>query len=842
MLPLDISFPAACRRTLTGFIISVSSHLSHKRAADTFLDFLTNSSSVLIVFMSELSGALMTGDSQSLTTAEAIDVYLQENPESNLANMISLNQQQKKLQIVADDILQSFLEAKCYACNPLRIFLREILAGVVLEMTVQSCSKPEWINDWVIYLLEDGEPELMNVIDAGVGVVAVDKHANAIATTRSNHDSRHGIERRSIYGSCASDGVNSPHRTEEPILDVLDLNQGKAEPKGILWKEAKPTEQGSSASEHSYSDSDVPCTENVQFTRVKHSTGPSSTFTSFDQVVPSHAPTALTASLSQDKNGSSPHRTLQNASITIFDDSTPGENGNLRVNPMTDYVLQIEPGSSKQPGWMITRKYADFESLHEVLRRISVISGLVGFAEQHSTLPNWKGRTKTSLREGLEQYLCHALTYNHLAESEGMKRFLAKDQGSGNSTSGVTGNSGFGFPSSTAFESVGRGVFDVLTGAPKGAAAGGKSLLGGVTGVLGGRASRVRKDTVSMESPTGAHRAETTSPPKRHHTNGSAPRSPAKDFPRNYDGHPRSKSSGPPQPADTEDSSRLRDGSPTKRPLYLARRSTDMKTTSDDYRDSPALPIRNSTSSSETQEELHLPPPPSDIPDDYGSVTESSRVSLSSSDKSTVRSSTSIPRTSFQSTPHSVLSSVAKLPDAGLEGSPPIHRKLNAPLTEKETQVIIELLFAVINELYTLSSAWSIRRTLLNATKTYLLRPGNPNLEAIRLLLQESIIESNTSDSGLAMLIQKLVENTLPTDNERQAWPPPLSNEEREARRQKARKLLIERGMPQALTGIMGAAASSEALGRVFDCLQVERVARGLMSSLLLQAIRAATQ
>jgi hypothetical protein len=47
--------------------------------------------------------------------------------------------------------------------------------------------------------------------------------------------------------------------------------------------------------------------------------------------------------------------------------------------------------------------------------------------------------------------------------------------------------------------------------------------------------------------------------------------------------------------------------------------------------------------------------------------------------------------------------------------------------------------------------------------------------------------------------------------------------------------------MPQALTSIMGAAASGEALGKVFDALQTPGVARGLVNGLLLQALKVIT-
>jgi len=153
----------------------------------------------------------------------------------------------------------------------------------------------------------------------------------------------------------------------------------------------------------------------------------------------------------------------------------------------------------------------------------------------------------------------------------------------------------------------------------------------------------------------------------------------------------------------------------------------------------------------------------------------------------------------------------------------------------------VELIFAVINEMYTLSSAWNIRRTLLNAAKTFLLRPGNPSLSSIQSLIQDSVIASNTSDSGIAFHLRKIRENSLPTEEELKAWPAPMTAEEKERLRIKARKLLVERGVPAALTGVMGNAATGEAMGRIFDCLQVEEVARGLMFGLLLQGVRAVT-
>jgi hypothetical protein len=177
-----------------------------------------------------------------------------------------------------------------------------------------------------------------------------------------------------------------------------------------------------------------------------------------------------------------------------------------------------------------------------------------------------------------------------------------------------------------------------------------------------------------------------------------------------------------------------------------------------------------------------------------------------------------------------------------LNGGPaPRPSRTYSQLSEQETRVAVELLFAVINELYALSSAWNIRRTLLAAAKSFLLRPGNPSLISIQSMIQSSVIDANVSDAGIAAHLRKLRENTLPTETELAAWPPEMSADEKEKLRVKARKLFIESGVPAALSGVMGQSATTEALGRIFDFLQIEEVARGLMFGVMLQAVRTVT-
>ena len=84
--------------------------------------------------------------------------------------------------------------------------------------------------------------------------------------------------------------------------------------------------------------------------------------------------------------------------------------------------------------------------------------------------------------------------------------------------------------------------------------------------------------------------------------------------------------------------------------------------------------------------------------------------------------------------------------------------------------------------------------------------------------------------------------NTLPTEEELKLWPVEMSQSEKDKLRAKARKMLVERGMPAALTSVMGKAATGDALEKVFDVLQEERVARGLVFGIMLQALRTITQ
>lgn len=503
---------------------------------------------------------------------------------------------------------------------------------------------------------------------------------------------------------------------------------------------------------------------------------------------------------------------LLGASVSIFDDTIANDKGKMRVKPTDDYLLQIEPASSRHPGWVIARKYSDFEVLHEVLRRISVVSGVSDFIEQHKELPTWKGQYKSDLRQSLERYLQHALGFERLAGCEAMKRFLEKERGGATSSPNGNGKGGFSFPSQAVFENMGKGVLEVLSNAPKGVAGGGKAVLEGVTGVFGAGSS-IGKRSVDW--------------PPRDRMDPKLRMSPSDFFnrPRISQNARETEGAHSPSRSDTEyhippDSSSSENGS-DKSLAYVTHNQEEDSALK--------VPFVDQISRSIATEHI-------------GENQDNGPIASEEHPHETKTVSYCLTGQATNVEGNRAIKSEPDIESPKSQFKPGSNEARVLSLSEEETGVAVELLFAVINELYALSSAWGIRKKLLNAAKSFLLRPGNPNIEAIRLLVQESLIESNASDDALATHITVLRQNALPTEDELKSWPPPLTDDEKKELRIKARKLLVTRGMPQALTSIMGNAATAEALGHVFDSLQVKSVARGFIFALMLQALKAVIQ
>ncbi|OAA71549.1 DDHD domain protein [Cordyceps fumosorosea ARSEF 2679] len=877
IIPTDHSFPLACRKTLTSYILAVSNRMARKRPADSFLDLLTNSSSIAIAFMSELAAAFADVPAESkMTAVDAVYTYLASNTDSRLANLLNQKQQAAKFKMVADDLL-SFMEPSAYNCDPARALLREVLANTVLESLLQTCSKPEWINGWIVYLLEAGEPDINQAIDVGmqrgrdtannifadidgnVGNIGIAKPASRSSgefergrrkevqvhrkrLSKADEEVEVAIEemkRMSGMMEDAEDGrrsiANDSGTPSKQSIDPFSTDEATSNRKVGPGAEdsTPPLAQGRSspfgtsidgASEPAF----TPVTPRSTIdTSSQNSSSPkperrdSQPFTNFDQIVPAAEP--------EQQEENAPKKaplTLHNASFTLHDDAT-GDTAKIRSKPNWDYLIQVEPSSAGHTGWMIVRRYSDFETLHEILRRIATVSGATAFTELHKELPSWKIHSRESLRGELERYLRDACWYQSLAESEGMKRFLEKSQGH------THGNS-----KTFAWESVGKNMLDVLSIAPKGAMEGGKTLVDGVTGVFGNFPGIGKKAPSQSIDLTPSKRLSLSTPVRT----DTLKTSPARSERASIDSQRSSVvSTQPGKMPMMERRPSLQFQSDNEADMTRVGRSERLDSTASasisarpsrehSRASSLAPPLRSPSSIS--LEYVKLPPPPDEMTDDYESHLNGEMVAVNE-----------IVHSKTHSIGHMSQPSIGSTQGSATNGKKSAVRpiKAHSKLSEGETRVAVELIFAVINEMYTLSSAWNIRRTLLTAAKSFLLRPGNPSLLTVQTLIQSSVLDAYTADAGIAEQLRKVRENSMPTEEERAAWPAELTNEEKEQLAAKARKLLIQSGVPAALMGVMGQAATGEALGRVFDCLQIEEVARGLIFGLILQAVKVLT-
>ena len=807
---------------LTDFITSVSSHLARKRTADTFLTFLTNSSSMVIVFLNELSTAFETTD---LTAApdQTVSRYLELFPESSLANVLADQQQRKKLNMIADDILSNFLDQKAYSCYVLRDFLREVLAGVIFESMMSNFSRPEFINGWIIYLLSEGESEIMNAIDAGVegarsqGVTAR-KGSDVKNTSDMNTAVSAEVDPQVLPQTTGEQSNHSDKATEEAIKEAKRLSamiaaqdaQGKDLQQVINEARRDPIPHGADDSSFAEALDQVEDSVNKDD---KHMLEMSEFLSHRKQRRLSSSPSVPSSSQSntfipEDIQG--PTLTLYGASVSVDVELEPGEKTIIRSKPTSNYLIQVEPASTRCSGWMTFKKYADFESLHDTLEAISRLNKLWGFTEMHPALPTWKGHTRQALAQDLARYLKDALQHRPLAESEKMKRFLDKDNRLGTDPAESSTRTGFSFPSQATFENMGKGVLDALANAPKGVAGGSKAVLGGMTGVFGNVGGNGKRSSRSFAEQT-------------------------RDFESNEL-----------FPAELEQARNSKYSESREISLDLTSSSNHTSPAQFTERQDPST-TRNSCSSYSSSNSACLS---QNARSDEAVSGAASLAAVGLNEGANLLSSKACPSNESPSDEHEKKEDSAMAPQYRQAEATDSHKQPTADvktakesvdeaITNDETQIAVELIFAVINELYTLSSAWNIRRTLLNAAKSYILRPGSPTLETIRVSLQDSIINANTSDETIGAYLTKLRENALPTETEMKSWPPPPTEDEKERLRENARKLLVQRGLPQALTSVMGAVASREALEKIFDCLQVETIARGFVFTILLQVLRA---
>lgn len=925
LLPGEDKFPSSCQEVLSNTLQRIYSYLSQKRAQDTFMTFLLSTSNILIIFFRELSTALRTNSGSAPRVS--IASYVEEYPSSALAQLLDQDLQKRKSWLASEDILQSFLERRLMKCHPVRIFLHEVLAGVIFPMMIDKCSEADWINSLIISFLDE---ELHETDSEQPG-----ESSQGYESEKLSSQDRGGSEDEKMRTRLSK----AEAAMQEAIREAQELSRV------INEEQRQENHEGSRADNEPISPTSLPpgTGGDAIFGMAKQLKSPEnsttvtspsrpevvkSSFTDFDQII------APPLSLISD-----PKESLHDAIVTIMDlspsmDQSYPPDRPLQSMPASEYLIQIEPSASYSiPGWMVTRRYTDFVPLHEILVKLSIISGVKQFLLDYPDVPSWKGATSDQLRERLEIYLNGALHEKTLAQSEGMQKFLEK----GDCWTAIPNlpaskpfsNLAKGWVNPKYFTKVGGNAPEALTKGPQEAVQGRKTFFEGVfSGVGAIRRSSLTTYTKLTQPEEREDRRKLPmgvyNPPRAAGEKGNVAvvhdslvvhGSHVKEPGTNGIGRSRVGS--------------LRNGyidGVTETDDWIPRVYPDILEAHSEVNGANAQSIDNAsnrgifgtwrsqspwksqahktsksvdyTSESKNERTESLPPPPMDIQDDflYPSPTSTEVPSLpprpdqiaalitetscapgggnttciqeereSGSDISSSQSS--------EETSHKAMASISSPLQSAIRPEAEImtcaRPKPSPPLSEQDAQFIMEIVFAILSELFTLSSAWLLRRSLLNVAKNIMLRPGNNTLDTARLLIQETIFDRNTTDEAISKHINRFREMLFPTKDELQAWEKMAEEnrttrakrkgvdlngigvgkkgeyegeEGKEERREKARRLLLEKGMPGVLEGVMGQKACRECLGNVFDCLQEKNIARGVMCGLLLGAVRGVCQ
>ena len=410
-LSTDTEFPSACRRSLESLATSFAEHVQSKVPAEMVMLAIMSASSTLIVFFRELRSASLEAES-----ATGVAEYIRNNPDSALAQMIDEKFQREKLRYLASRILASFARKKDMECDPARLFTREILAMQIFDLTAQSCSTSSYINWYIVETFKDVQEE--------GGLLGKDSRAKEAEEAMARALAEAAEMTRLLEAE--REGTSLP--TNEDPVPTPSLSVPEPAPKttfaSILRDPNVLPHQPRFGS---------PLQQPSTFTATRDERHPIEPTMS-----PSTSEKSLSASLSPEGSESParvsstslqydepPPETLQGASISLMDLSTDSGMGKpIRQKSTLSYMITIEPPGGRVPGWVAIKQFPDFESLHDVLRRLAAVGGIRSFPTE---LPEWKGKMHQPLADDLEAYLKAALAVKQLADSEAMKRFFGKE-------------------------------------------------------------------------------------------------------------------------------------------------------------------------------------------------------------------------------------------------------------------------------------------------------------------------------------------------------------------------------------------------------------------------------
>ncbi|KAK9371036.1 PXA domain-containing protein [Lipomyces kononenkoae] len=886
--PDDTTFVNACRQTLLDTANAFAAQQSLKRPADLFLVLLFSTCNTFVVFIRELRIVSATYS----TRPSGIHEYIAANPESALAQMVDPEIQKAKLRNASNNLVQTFLPVLDMKRSPVALLAREIIANQVLAAVVESFSDSDTVNRWIINFLQKEEniqalADEMNARDArSPSPVKGRRTPSPVKASPANNDgeytesaaaSRHpsppkdmlinngyadGIpidqpfasSRQAAEVDIASYGLDDAPYDDEDDEDEDDDYLSSSPPSAADQKTPtlgsanvgpyrpvrKPlassssvlnnnnqTESSTGLADHHPSPPAYEDTADLRTAAAPYSSRASS------HSSPSQPPVPVNSAYNR-KPVELPASTLYQSNIIVIDSSADNNHNTKLLNskPLGFYTLVIEPVGTS-PGWMAMRNISDFERLHAVLQKLATLAGLTTFPE---IFPSWHSVTRADYCQTLQLYLQLVANTRELADCEAMKKFVDKKE----TATPIEKR----WQKNQLLKHAGEGVLEAISKATT-ATASAKESRKAIMGVLAA-AKRQSVDTIYRTKDRPRQSLLTNGPDMtalpaglRHQsgvvsgiTNGQAAST-------NTDG----TQSLPEYNSELNYSSTSLASAPDTTPAGPQQSDQHPSETTDDYYNNPNLQRHRSFNNGASVSTPALGRT-SSMRASAPVVTRTDSVTSSEAD---FNDHGGLARTSVDRRRESVYDDIPR-PRTGLDETNARRSAILAshqPLSQGETNSLIDTIFLAISELYLLSNAWTVRRSLLTVLRGLFLRNGSSSVEGIRLAIQKDIIDKYASEDEIARTLNDIADAIWPSDPNDPSQPatataattPEQSSLEL---KNEAHKMFVSRAVPDAIKSVMGAGASAQALDFVFNVLQDRNIARGLVLNLLMDCITTA--
>ncbi|KAG4304778.1 hypothetical protein PORY_001831 [Pneumocystis oryctolagi] len=434
-LSKDIAFPRACRILFDHFFLSLYQHLTSKSPYDIMMLVFIQCSNTIIVALRELRSALaFSGDDHSIISV--VTAYIAQNPGSALSRLLDQTFQRERLRFESENMIrflckkedldyqtfqrerlrfesENMIRFLCKKedldCSVLKTLMREMLTVQVFENIVDICSSSKFINEWIIYLYS---AEKMREMDEEQ---SQEKSETQIAIEKAMEDA---AEMTRLLQDKTENQDSPLSEKSSPIMFNGILTPEKKEyfRRSSITCFVSPMRSRTSSPDgrhhfkpfgHSKSGSPDRSRLNVyDLKEVKSSTNTSQDVFSEKDI----------SNVSKDN--------LFQAGISLsYVNSELSPKKIIKSKWSISFLIIVEPYGGQMPGWVIIKKYSEFETLHEVLRRLAAVSGLHSFTKE---LPHWKNTSYEDLRISLENYLRKALKSRDLSDCHAMKSFFDK--------------------------------------------------------------------------------------------------------------------------------------------------------------------------------------------------------------------------------------------------------------------------------------------------------------------------------------------------------------------------------------------------------------------------------